>query len=116
MARESRLRFSGSGLHSLPRWKVAQAPMRFALRLSIEEVGREGPREALHRSTTESEMPLSIIDQIVAICGHKQTLSPQISGKSGLAELLKDINSQFLGQAKSRNSLLPRVQAMLCGC
>src|SRR5271163_3499370 len=77
MARESRLRFSGSGLHSLPRWKVAQAPMRFALGLSIEEVGREGPREALQRSTTESEMPLSSIDQIAAFCGHKRTLLPE---------------------------------------
>jgi hypothetical protein len=29
-AEESRLRFADSGLHSLPRWKVSQAPMRFA--------------------------------------------------------------------------------------
>jgi len=76
--------------------------MRFALGRHFQFqwlLSGKAPERHCNDRYPSGKMPLNSIDQIEAICGHKQMRLPEISSKSCLAELLKHINSQAEGQA-----------------
>jgi hypothetical protein len=90
---ESRLRFDDSGLHSLPRWKVSQAPMRFA---SCAGTAR-GPRWR-GRRTSLPTLSTRFRDQICGLCGRCSSAPAHTDNRGLLAEPFNNNNSLVCGQ------------------